>query len=260
LIELLVVIAIIAVLAALILAALTQAKVQAQNTQCLNNLRQWGITFQMYCDDSRGLVPEEGNAVNGINSQGSATTADNYDFAWYNTLPPYIHEKTLVNLYVDERPPLPNTPSIFSCPVCPMPNYTYGDPPTVRKAFFMYGENCRLCVNFGTIADGNGSQTKVTQIQRPSATVFMAEQDPNSTTCTGASESAVSGYYAVARHSNNKMGALSLCDGSSRMAHTNEFWRTQGQADDDYLTTGSIALEWMSNRVIYWYPTPTTPN
>jgi prepilin-type N-terminal cleavage/methylation domain-containing protein len=247
LIELLVVIAIIAILAGLLLPALAKAKAKAQATSCLSNQRQWSLGFRMYADDNRDAVPEEGNIGKPIADALSGNLAE----AWYNSVAPYGGQKSLVNLYRDAAYPLPSTRSIYACPsAIPPKNTPQGFPngPTMAKAYFMYGENNRICVNRSDRLAG-ASQTKLTGVVKPSDTILVGEVEGSEPGADIASLSGVTGLYAEARH--DKRGMFALVDGSSRGVRSNDFIRTT-------IESNSATEEWKIPRAIYWYPSPDT--
>ena len=136
LIELLVVIAIIAILAALLLPALSGAKQRSRTTQCLSNLHQIGLGMTMYADDFNGLYPESGATI--LWDQIDPTTHKN---SWLQQIFPYAH----------------NT-NAFHCPAD-------------RRAFFSYFNGARAAF----VASTNFAPVKSKWIRFPAAYVLAGD-------------------------------------------------------------------------------------
>lgn len=77
LIELLVVIAIIAILAAMLMPALHQAREKGKSISCVNNLKQWSLSFHNYYSAFDDII----FPYSGMNS-GDGTVPGEYDFNW----------------------------------------------------------------------------------------------------------------------------------------------------------------------------------
>lgn len=175
LIELLVVIAIIAILAALLLPALARSKEKARSTQCLTNLREWGLAYRMYADDNSEFLPRRGQGVQVLAQIDRPTD-------WFNALPFYFGLPTFQEMVTNNSKPTAHSQSVF---ICPSANDSGG-------AYFLpYGMNMNLC------PWNLPAPTKFSDVAQPECVVAIAD-------APGAYASAFPSlrpYNIVARHS-----------------------------------------------------------
>ncbi len=118
LIELLVVIGIIAVLAALLLPALSRAKESARTIECMNNMRQLQLAWQLYADEHLGrLVPNGIGPTSGKVTGNTSWAGGSLNFQPNN--PDNFNTRFLVDptyLHGGMLGPYAHNPAIFRCP------------------------------------------------------------------------------------------------------------------------------------------------